>query len=288
MKTLLATTAAGTALIGLAQPCYSQSIEPMALINRIQSTYRSMDSYKDTAVWTHKIGEQEYKTEINFAVSRPNRYLFEMKGDRLNTLVVSDGKTLTAYRADRKAYTRTLAPARLISANVLKDVEQPSAGTRVITMLLQANFRDITPEWAFSVSKARVSGPHDFGGRLAYVITMPYSAEYDAKVYVTTGDYLVRRVQLVADSVPIFTEDRQNIERNGALAEDLFVKTLPEGAKSVVSLPPLPDYTLAPTEVASGEWGNAPNFTLQTADGGSITLSSLKGKVILLNFFFNT
>ena len=286
MKTVLAPCA--LALLALGPPAPAQSIEPMTLINRMQSTYRSLDSYKDTATWSHKIGEKEFRAEINFAVSRPNKYLFEMKGDRLNTLVASDGKTLLAYRPDRKAYTRTQAPTRITGANVLQGIEQPSAGTRIITMLLQANFRDITPEWGFNLSKARLSGPHDFGGKLAYTLMFPYTSEYDAKVYITTGDFLVRRVQLLADSTPVITEDRQNIEKNATLADELFVRSLPEGAKSVVSLPPLPDYTTAPTVVASGEWGNAPDFTLQTADGGSVTLSKLKGKVILLNFFFNT
>ena len=32
----------------------------------------------------------------------------------------------------------------------------------------------------------------------------------------------------------------------------------------------------------------APDFTLQTLDGKSFTLSSLRGKVVLLNFWFPT
>ena len=39
-------------------------------------------------------------------------------------------------------------------------------------------------------------------------------------------------------------------------------------------------------EAANGAaWGNAPDFTLTTVDGKDFTLSSLKGKVILLNFW---
>ena len=287
MKTVLAPCA--LAILALGPPALGQSMEPMALINRVQSNYRSLNSYKDTAAWTHKEGEKEFKAEITLAMAKPNKYLFEMKGDRLNTLVASDGKTLLAYRPDRKAYTRTSAPARITGANLLDKIEQPSAGTKIITALLQANFRDLDPQWAFNLSKARVSGPHDFGGRLAYVLTFPYSAQHDAKVYITTGDLLVRRIQLLSESAPVFTEDRLNIERNQPIPDDLFARTLPPGARSVVTLPPLPDHTIAlPTEVASGEWGNSPDFTVKTADGSTVTLSSLKGKVVLLNFFFNT
>ena len=288
MKKVLALSA--LTLLALAPMARTQQpMEPMALINRMQSNYRSLDSYKDTAVWTHKQGEKEFKAEINLAMAKPNKYLFEMKGDRLNTTVVSDGKTLLAYRPDRKAYTRTTAPVRITGANVLDKIEQPSAGTKIITALLQANVRDLDPQWQFNLSKARVSGPHDFGGKLAYTLTFPYTSEFDAKVYVTTGDFLVRRVQLLADSTPVITEDRMNIERNGKIDDSVFVRTLPELAKSVVSLPPLPDYTVpAESAIASGEWGNAPDFTVDTAEGARFTLSKLKGKAILLNFFFNT
>lgn len=33
------------------------------------------------------------------------------------------------------------------------------------------------------------------------------------------------------------------------------------------------------------EWGNAPDFTLPQLDGGSLTLSDFKGKVIIVNFW---
>lgn len=43
--------------------------------------------------------------------------------------------------------------------------------------------------------------------------------------------------------------------------------------------------TAKKTTVKKAEWGNASDFTLKKVGGGTFTLSSLQGKVILLNFW---
>jgi peroxiredoxin len=39
------------------------------------------------------------------------------------------------------------------------------------------------------------------------------------------------------------------------------------------------------TQAAAAKWGSAPDFTLQSTDGKKFTLSTLAGKVIVLNFW---
>ena len=79
-------------------------------------------------------------------------------------------------------------------------------------------------------------------------------------------------------------EGHANIETNKPIPPGTFVKTIPSNARLVATLPALEGLGSA----ASASTGPpAPGFTAQTADGGTVSLASLKGKVVLLNFFFN-
>src|SRR5207247_8447823 len=112
------------------------------LLNRLSSSYRSMQSYRDNAIIRWKIEDKEQKADVALAAQRPNKYLMDVKGDYLNTLVVSDGSTLVAFRADRKAYTKVKAPLRLIGSDMLAGIDSPSLGSQIITTLLQGRTGD--------------------------------------------------------------------------------------------------------------------------------------------------
>lgn len=261
----------------------AQQVSPTVLVTRMSSAYRSMQSYKDSATWKRKIEDTEFVAAGTLAVQRPNRYLLETKGEHLNTLVYSDGTALMGYRPDRKAYTRTRAPLTLMRADVLAGVDQPMLGSRIISLLLEGNLREGDKEIADALSRATVSGPSGFGDKFAYVLAFPWKEEQEARVYVTSDDYLIRRVVIINNEKPESVEDRSDIQLNPALSSDLFARTIPEGSRIVSALPPMEELT----RVATGGWGDAPDFTLRKVTGGKLTLSQLKGKVILLNFYFN-
>ncbi len=251
------------------------------VLNRMLSSYRSLQSFKETVTIKRKIGEKDMPGTLTIVAQKPNKYLMELKGEGLNTTVVSDGTTLVATRSDRKVFTRTKAPAQLIKTDILAGAETPSLGAKIVTALLSANIRE--GELGNLLVNAKVTGPQGFGSKLAYVLTFPYGDDLEAKVYVTSDDYLVRQVKLLRDGAPEMTENHDNIELDQPVAPDAFAKTSTEGFRMVSVLPP----PLDPVSVASGDWGNAPDFTLEKASGGALRLSSLKGKVILLNFYFN-
>jgi peroxiredoxin/outer membrane lipoprotein-sorting protein len=251
------------------------------VLNRISAAYRNIQTYRDTANWTNKLAEPEMKATVNLTAQRPGRYLLEIQGEKVNTLVVSDGSELIAYRPDRKAFTRTRAPQRLIGSDLLGKVDIPAPGAKIISLFLQGNLRNMEIPLAKRMTEAELKGIQSFGGRQAYVLQFPYDEEFDARVYVTVEDNLIRRVVLYHAGEPKIIEDRVNIEIDRPVAEETFRRPLPEGAKLVTTLPPLeyidPDVTGPP----------APDFMVQTAGGESIQLSQFKGKVVLLNFFFN-
>jgi outer membrane lipoprotein-sorting protein len=273
------------ALLGLAAVASTAGaqVPPTAgtVINRISGTYRSMKSYRDTATLTRKLGSKDATATVNLAAERPNRYLLEVKGDMVNTVVFSDGTSLVAYRPDRKVYTKTKAPALLMKANVLGTVDLPSPGARIITALLQNTLRDGDTPLAKSIMQAQLTANQPFGGGFAHILTFPYDADYSAKLYVTADDNIIRRITLLREGATEVVENHTNIEVDKPIPSDTFTQKLPEGTQLVLNLPPLP----SPTEVAGGP--PAPDFVIETTNGDRVKLSDYKGKVVLLNFFFN-
>src|SRR5262249_35453220 len=153
------------------------------LVTRMTSAYRSLQSYYDTATVKGKRGKKEVTGTLTLATQKPNKYLLDLKGDSLNTLIVSDGDTLVALRPDRKAYTKTKAPLQIIKSDFIGKIDIPSLGARLITQLLTANARE--GELGSLLLNAKVSGPQAFGSKLAYVLIFPYGEGAEARVYVT-------------------------------------------------------------------------------------------------------
>ena len=263
-----------------------QEGNPAVLINRMSSAYRSMQSYRDTASWKRKIEDKDFTATAALAVQRPNKYALEVKGDHLNTVVASDGSALVAFRPDRKAYTKVRAPLTLMRADVLAGVEQPLLGSRMISLLLEGNLREGDKEIVDALSRATVSGPSAYGDKFAYILTVPWRDDREARIYVTSDDFLLRRVLIYKDGKLEVTENYSDIQVNPSVPAETFAKTIPSGARLVASLPGMEDLTQI-ASASEGGWGNAPDFTVKTVEGKTLTLSKLKGKVILLNFYFN-
>jgi outer membrane lipoprotein-sorting protein/thiol-disulfide isomerase/thioredoxin len=265
----------------LAAAAQAQTPQAGAVLNRMSSAYRSMQSYRDTATWTRKIGSKETTATVTLAAQRPNKFLLEIKGDKMNTVVVSDGSSLIALRPDRKAYTKTRAPFLLMKNDFLTKVDVPSPGARIISILLSATLRESDSALAKSMAAAEVSGPQSFGAKMGYVLTFRYDEDHDAKVYVTDGDYLVRKVSLISGSAADVVETHNDIEVDKPIPADTFTRALPTGAQLVFNLPPLERVEVA----TGGTGGAAPDFTAEAYGGGTFKLSDYKGKVVILDFW---
>lgn len=252
-----------------------------SILNRMTGAYRSIETYYDVATIKRRLGEKDAPVTLTLAMLKPSRYLMELKGDFMNTVVMSDGNTLTSIRPDKKAYARTKAPLQVLKAGYLTGIDIPSPGAKIITALLESNIRDT--ELGGLMANAKVTGPHAFGSKQAYILNFPYGQDLEARVYVTTDDYLIRQIKIMKDGDAVLNEVHDNIELDKPIAAEKFTRTIPEGMKMVASLPSLDK----PGAVSSEGWGNAPDFTVQKVKGGTFTLSSLKGKVVLLNFFFD-
>jgi outer membrane lipoprotein-sorting protein len=235
----LAVSCAGLAILAATagtQPT-TQSAQAVSLVNRMNSAYRSLRSYYDVTTIKRTVGKKETTATLTLAMQKPNKYLLELKGEGLNTVIVSDGTSLVALRPDRKAYTKTRAPQQIISTDLIGSVDMPSPGARIISQLLAANARE--GEIGKRLLSATVTGPQPIGGKQVYVLTVPFGEDTEVRLQVTSDDYIVRQVRLLKAGKVEWTEDHNEIHLDKTLGADTFAKSLPEGAQVVADLPPL-------------------------------------------------
>ncbi len=266
----------GVAALWAASSHAQQPLDRTRLLMRVSANYRSAQSIRVEGTWTRKVGEKETSASVALAAQRPNLYMLEIQGQDIGTDVACDGRLLTALRTQRNAYVQSPAPEQLIGSDILKGVDLPAPGVQLITLMLQGMWRDAKHPLAQRLGQAELTGPVGFGDRQAYVLAFDYSADYTARVYVTADDFLVRRVSLYREGKPEITETFAKVEFDKKLSPEGFGLALPDTARKVSMLPRvvLPE---APKPI-----------TLKTFDDRTISFDDLRGKVVLVTFFFTT
>lgn len=220
------------------------------VVSRMSGTYRSMRSFKAEANIERKAGLQSIPGAMTIAMDLPNKFLLELKGEKLSTVVVSDGSSLLTIRPESKAYTRAKAPSRWLGAEFLGAMDMPSPGATLIARLIAGRGRE--GELGALLNAAELGGPEPLGGRQVYTLTFPLGGAR-ARVYVATDDYTIRRVRLTKNGAAFWTETYESLEINRPVDPTLFVRKAPEGAKLVAELPKLEPLVLAKADEEKGE-----------------------------------
>ena len=250
-----------------------------AYLNRINAAYRGMQTFHDEAILSRKSGKDQVTAEVTTDVQRPGNYRLDIKGDRANTVVLSDGHNLIAYRPDRKSYTKSTAPQLLMKSDMLAGVDMPSPGARIISVLLAANLREPTSELGKQMMAGKLTAGWAFEGKKTHVLSFEYEPGITANVTFSDDDSLLRKVILVdSNKETIATEVHKSVLTNGTIASSVFKLELPAGVLHVSALP-----KLASIEVV--EAGNAGDFTAEGADGHTLKLSDYRGKIVVLDLW---
>jgi thiol-disulfide isomerase/thioredoxin len=254
----------------------AQTSDVVRVLMRLGATYRACRSVRAEGTWTRKVGDKESTASIALAAQRPNLYRLEIQGADIAADISSDGKTLTALRTDRKAYTRSDAPGQLMGTDLLKGIGIPAPGVLMKTLLLAGMWRDSRHPLAARLAAAELSGPRAYGDRQAYVLKFDYDSDYTARAYITTDDFVLRRVALYTGDKPEIVETYTKVEFDKPLDPAGFRFELPDGARQVATFPPVA-LPAAPTPI-----------TVQTIDDRKLAFGEMRGKVILVTFFFTT
>jgi outer membrane lipoprotein-sorting protein/peroxiredoxin len=254
----------------------AQSTTVAQVLNRLSNRYRGANSLHYVGKWTQKLGSKERSATIEFGMQRPARFALEMAGDKLNTVLVCDGSFVTTLRPDRNVYTRVKAPARLLGADLLGKTDLTLPGASVVALLLEGQLRDPSNKLARALNAATLREPVGDGASAADVLSFRPDDVTEWRIYVSQRDGLIRAASTYSGGKVEITETYSTVEVDQPLPAGFFDRKLPESARLVSVLP-----ALEKPEVEI-------EFTVKSITGAQISLADLKGKVVLLNFFFTT
>ncbi len=259
----------------------------VAMLDSSTAVYKKYKTYQHTAIFTvemkakdgiHKRGKQ-----FTIAIERPNKFRFA-SSQNLDVLLISDGKWFYNYHASTGEYTKAHVGATLADIDLVHGVEFQALGTYLVALMLQGNATANT-EYSGILKATRVEEPVLQNGRklipLAYKVPgRSFTFYFDAKSH-----RLEKLISSANDGYIVVTELETDVKIDQPILASLFTFTPPEDAKLVARFTDPHEDALTKALIVKYEGKPAPDFTAKDLNGKEVTLSSLKGKVVVLNFW---
>ena len=270
---------------GLAQ---ADNLTPEAICGKVSETYKHLKLYRFTAQLTtdYTIHGTSLGGETHYALAmiKPDKVRLTKKERDRELIIVSDGETTWKYVPVTKQYTKE-------SVATIEDeeqVEQPSRGE--IDPLTEAQNKLVNRYTALiryaplavlsKDDRLKIDG--DKFDCYVLQIRLPQGTQ---ELWVDKTRFLVLRHVETAkgerNGVPITVKVTLNFKQADIATvpgNDLFAFTPPEKSVEVQTLN-------LPGERPNLTGRVAQDFTLKTLDGAKISLSELRGKVVLLDFW---
>jgi thiol-disulfide isomerase/thioredoxin/outer membrane lipoprotein-sorting protein len=191
-----------------------------------------------------------------------------------NIQVASDGNAICAIDHDAKQFVRQEGPQ---SANILLQV----------VGLLVGEFAGINPyAEELNAQSATYVGTEKVGEEECHVVQVELPrTQNTVRWYFSTRDYLPRRVDRSFHS-PNGMINRTlrlaELKVNPTFSDDVFRLERPEGYSTPTPLAPPTQPGRTPLLAVGSE---APDWSLKTPDGKTVTLKELRGKIVMLDFW---
>lgn len=236
------------------------------------------------------VGGQAKKQQQTFTGSfaAPNKFRHEMKDD---VTVGSTGEKLYAYVPSKNAYLTQDAPKDRVAAS---DIPNPMRS--IVQMqnigLMCAIVDDAGKLLAEGMKEVSKAADVDLGGQSYNALDIK-GDKVDYRVLVDPKTHLVRQVVLdmkrtieaagrpdVHHAMLTFDYTKVSPAAPAAATGDLFAWTAPEGAKDAATSSD-PEEGAAMALVGK----EAPDFKLSGMDGKPVTMQSMRGSVVVLDFW---
>jgi peroxiredoxin len=218
----------------------------------------------------------------------PNRFLLTVEPANAGPQVISDGKRITLYSSTFGKYLQDDAPERLTKEETL--ARAGGVGSQILMIAAADDPYDVMVDES---TQAKYLGEEEIDGEKMQKIRVT-EGMVDMDMWFDEKS-LMRRMQPdltrqmqgrdVGDMTMSVVITINDWKKGEAIPDETFAFTPPEGAEQVESVqavfggPDMPD----PSRRLRGK--PAPPVNLDTLDGGKLELASLKGKVVILDFW---
>ncbi|MEP6755911.1 MAG: redoxin domain-containing protein [Chthonomonadales bacterium] len=268
------------AMIGIASCLVAQTPPKQGgTVSKMVSAYRSIHTFSDSVSTVRTVDEKPVRGSMQVSAQRPNQFLLEIKGDKMNTLIANDGVSTLTYLADRKAYLKSHSAPLLMGNDPLAGTDVPLLSGKILSAFLSNTVRDGSTPVAKMLNSAPELGTATIGGVNMHVLGFEGPEGLSGKIYISDADYLIRKVTL-SQADKVVYEETHTVTTNEALPAGTFNRTVPANASLVLNLP-----KMDPIQFIDTSAEKAADFTAEALHGGSLHLSDFKGKVVVLDFW---
>jgi peroxiredoxin/outer membrane lipoprotein-sorting protein len=270
-----------------------QAPDARALLQKVGQAYRDLTSYRFEGVMTVKMSggiNQSLEVPLELAADRAGRARVVIQNPQMGMTSVSDGKQTVTYLPSLGQYRRKPAEAAVDSGGMPLP-PQGSPLTRYFNLLQ-------------NLSSAQVLGAQavDVGGTAhdCWVVhcemVRPEALSADSSAHAAATFWIDKtRTLVLHDSTSVSMRNAATgallgmdqittlrlAQVNESLPDSLFTFVPPEGAREVEGFQ-TPGQEEAESEFVGRK---APEFTLSDLQGRPVTLASLRGRVVVLDFW---
>jgi thiol-disulfide isomerase/thioredoxin len=247
-------------------PCIAlaDSNPAMEILQHTATTYQNLQSYK-FRVTVHTVrGSNVSQQRRTDAGSKPGKHRME-DDEPGGELQIGDGRMQWVFNPESGEYTK--APLTAESVTAISGFEQIDQHVTNADIAREEQFIvEGTPVPVYVVRVVRDQWPPGLAG------TQFAMYRIDKKTFAV---YKVITYSKAATQISLYSIEKWN----QPVPETLFIFTPPESARAASSVP------LRPARSTTIVGSEAPDFKLQDARGRPVTLSGLRGKVVVVDFW---
>jgi peroxiredoxin/outer membrane lipoprotein-sorting protein len=271
-------------LLGGAQPAQAQIAE--SLLVAVEQVYRSMDAYHIAGEMALELNaeaqSQSLVMTLRMAERRPTHFRLDILGNRAPMQVVSNGDTSWVYSPTEDVYMRRFAalPPRSERADIPDILNGYKDLSGLSNVRREADSSCVVGEEALAC--IGVSFTRAAPGSSGAADTARTTLWIDPVRRVVLQDRMIKIVPESPFGGPatiVQTTTYSVVDVDGPLPDSLFTFAPQPGTEEVEQIPRF-------ASLSSSLRGlPAPSFSLSRLDGTAVTLDSLRGKTVLLNFW---